>query len=194
MESFSLIMRVITTLLSIYSFIVFIRILLTWIPIPQLDRVKNLLGTVVDPYLNQFRNITWLRWGMFDFSPVIGLVLLSVVIRITGTLANQSAITVGQVSIILISAIWGFISFIMNALIILLIVRLVVSMSNGGGASSWGNIDSMIYNLMARVVGLFTRKSVSFHTGLLITMGFLFVLRIGLGFLVNFLAALLINL
>ncbi|MDA3849936.1 MAG: YggT family protein [Spirochaetaceae bacterium] len=183
MEGFLIVMRVITWMLSIYSFIVFIRLLLTWIPIPQLNRIKEILGSVVDPYLDKFRGISWLRFGAMDFSPILGLVLLSVVINITGTLASNATITLGQVLYILLSGIWGMVSFFLGALIVLLIIRLFVSLANSGGHNSWGNLDSLIYNLMARVVGIFTSKSVSFHAGLLITIACLIILRVGFGIL-----------
>jgi len=197
MEIFTTIMLIVTRILTVYSILVFARIMLTWLPLPQLDRVKSFLGTIVDPFLNIFRSINWLRIGMFDFSPMVGLILLSVTIKITAALSNPNTaqnITPITILVILIQNIWGLISFFLLILIVLLIVRLVVSLSNNGMSNSWGNIDSMIYNLMARVVGFFTQKSVSFHTGLLITIGVLVVLRIGLTFLISFLLGLLISL
>jgi len=186
-------MRVITAILATYSFIIFIRIMLSWIPIPQLDRIKEFLSTLVDPYLNIFRGISWLRWGMFDLSPVVGLILLSILTNITGSLANAQTITAISIFILILQHVWNFLSFTINILIILLIVRLVVSMVNSGTAHSWGNLDSIIYNLMARVVGFFTHKSVSFHSGLLITIAFLLVCRIGIALLLNLLIKLLIS-
>lgn len=191
MQPFQILMRVLYTLLSVYSFMVFVRIILSWFPIPQLVRVKEFLGRFVDPYLNQFRGITWLRFGMLDFSPVVGLILLNFIMQLTGRLAEASSITFGWVLSLLLTLIWSFISFMLNLLILLLVVRLVVSLINGGGQSSWGNVDSMIYNLMARIVGLFTNRSVSFHAGLLITIAVLFVLRLGGAFLIAWLLRLL---
>lgn len=193
MEYFTTLMSVITAILAAYSFIIFIRIMLSWIPIPQLDKVKEFLSRLVDPYLNMFRGISWLRWGMFDLSPVVGLILLSILTNITGSLANAEAVTAVSIFILILQHVWNFLSFIINALIILLIVRLVVSLVNGGTAHSWGNLDSIIYNMMARIVGFFTQKSVSFHIGLLITIAFLLVCRIGLAFLLNLLVKLLIT-
>lgn len=187
-------MKAITGILAAYSFIIFIRIMLGWIPIPQLDKVKDFLSILVDPYLNLFRGITWLRWGMLDLSPVLGLILLSILTNITGSLANAETITAIDIVLLLISHVWNFVSFMINAVIILLIVRLVVSLINGGTAHSWGNLDSIIYNLMARIVGFFTHKSVSFHVGLLITIAFFLVCRIGIAFLLNLLARLLTSL
>lgn len=190
-QPFQILMRILYTLLSIYSFMVFVRIILSWFPIPQLDRIKVFLGRFVDPYLNQFRGITWLRFGMMDFSPVVGLILLNFIMQLTGRLAKASSISLGWVLSLLLALIWSFFSFILNILILLLVVRLIVSLLNGGGQSSWGNVDSMIYNLMARIVGLFTSRSVSFHAGLLITAAVLFLLRFGGGFLVIWLQSLL---
>ena len=191
MQLFQILMRVLYYLLSVYSFMVFIRIILSWIPIPQLDPLKDFLGRFVDPFLNQFRGISWLRFGMLDFSPVVGLILLNFLMQLTRRLAVAQTISFGWVAALLIGLVWSFAAFLLNMLILLLVVRLVVSLLSGGAHSSWGNIDSMIYNLMARIVGLFTNRSVSFHAGLTITAAVLVVFRIGVGMLIDFLVRLI---
>ena len=62
----------IARLLSIYSFVIWIRILASWInPFPQPGSFTYYLARIVDPYLNTFRSRRF-RAGMLDFSPIKG--------------------------------------------------------------------------------------------------------------------------
>ena len=59
-----------------YSFLIWIRILLTWInPYPRQGSLTSYFSMIVDPYLNIFRSRR-LMIGMLDFSAIIGLGVL----------------------------------------------------------------------------------------------------------------------
>ena len=64
--------------LSIYSFILIIRILLTWFPgIDWSNGILSALCSITDPYLNIFRGIIP-PIGGFDISSILAFLLLSV--------------------------------------------------------------------------------------------------------------------
>jgi YggT family protein len=74
------------TLFLVYLILIFIRVLLTWVPrIPYnvyLRAVIRFIEETVDPYLNFFRRfLPPLGGGGFslDLSPIIGIVLLLIV-------------------------------------------------------------------------------------------------------------------
>ena len=74
------------TLIWVYSLLILVRILLTWIPrMPYnryLDIFLRFLGDVTDPYLNLFRRIippARLGGAALDFSPIIALFVLRIV-------------------------------------------------------------------------------------------------------------------
>jgi len=76
----------VSTLVLVYSILIFIRILLSFIPrIPYnraLNAVVSFVTDVVDPYLNVFRRfLPPLRIGpgALDLSPFVGLIVLQVV-------------------------------------------------------------------------------------------------------------------
>jgi YggT family protein len=76
----------VSTLLLVYFALIFIRIILSWIPrIPYprvLDRVLTFVRDVTDPYLNIFRRfIPPLRVGpgAIDLSPMLAIIVLWVV-------------------------------------------------------------------------------------------------------------------
>ncbi len=62
--------------LELYSFLIWIRILLTWInPFPREGSLTYYFAMIVDPYLNIFRSRHF-RIGMLDFSAIIGIGVL----------------------------------------------------------------------------------------------------------------------
>jgi len=79
-----LILRIIYNFLMVYTFILFIYVLLSWTPLVK-SRFYDLLRVIVEPYLNIFRNK--LIFGNMDFGPTVGILLLYLVtylMRING--------------------------------------------------------------------------------------------------------------
>jgi YggT family protein len=74
------------TLLLVYFILIFIRIIISWIPRMPYNRVLDAILTfvkdVTDPYLNLFRRfIPPLRMGpgALDLSPMVGIIVLWIV-------------------------------------------------------------------------------------------------------------------
>jgi len=74
------------TLITIYIVLIFIRILMAWftrIPYNRyLDAVLRFVSEVTDPYLNFFRRFipaVRLGPGALDLSPIVGVLVLSIV-------------------------------------------------------------------------------------------------------------------
>ncbi|MCM3386677.1 YggT family protein [Ureibacillus chungkukjangi] len=74
------ILRVITIAFSIYSFMLIIYILMSWVPAVQQSGFGRLLAKACEPYLGIFRKFIP-PIGMIDFSPIIGILLLSFIER-----------------------------------------------------------------------------------------------------------------
>ena len=77
----------------VYFILIFIRILLSWIPrmpyYPWLRTTVDFVHQVVDPYLNIFRRVLPPLGvgGMgFDLSPILAIVVLSIVWRVVVSL------------------------------------------------------------------------------------------------------------
>ncbi|MDC7222060.1 MAG: YggT family protein [Spirochaetales bacterium] len=182
-------MTVLSGILSVFSLMLFIRILLSWFHAPFLDGPKQFLGAIVDPYLNKFRGIEWLRFGMLDFSPVLAFILLGLAINITTNLSHGQAVTIGRILAYLISDIWGFASFFMNIMIVMLIVFLVANLM--GRNIMLGGLNNLLYRITDRVMSLFGRETYHMTQGIIISLVFILVLRVGLSigfaYLINFL-------
>ncbi|WP_353932648.1 YggT family protein [Okeanomitos corallinicola TIOX110] len=78
---------------QIYSYVLIVRVLLTWFPqINWSNQPFAALSQVSDPYLNLFRSIIPPLGGM-DFSPILAFLALNVV---GSVLANLSRMTLIQ--------------------------------------------------------------------------------------------------
>ena len=76
----------VSTLITVYIVLIFIRILMTWVTrVPYnryLNAVLRFVSEVTDPYLNFFRRFipaVRLGPGALDLSPIIGVLVLSLV-------------------------------------------------------------------------------------------------------------------
>lgn len=83
----NLLFSTLSTFISLYSLLLFIRILLTWFPnVDWYNQPFAALGQVTDPYLNVFRSFIPPLGGI-DFSPILAIFLL----QILGNLVNSLA-------------------------------------------------------------------------------------------------------
>ncbi|MCI9129310.1 MAG: YggT family protein [Eggerthellaceae bacterium] len=79
-----MIMRLIVELVDIYTFIIFVYILLSWIPTKSgiLGDIDNVLSKICDPYLDLFKKFIPPIGGMVDISPIIAIVVLQLAVRV----------------------------------------------------------------------------------------------------------------
>lgn len=73
-----LVIKIIEVFFQVYSLMIFIRILGSWIPEIQGNRLFLFLAFYTDPYLNLFRRIIP-PLGMMDLSPIVAFLCLSVI-------------------------------------------------------------------------------------------------------------------
>jgi YggT family protein len=79
MNPLELLITTLATFTQIYTFLLLIRVLLTWFPtINWYDQPFAALSQITDPYLNLFRRIIPPLGGI-DFSPMLAIILLQIV-------------------------------------------------------------------------------------------------------------------
>lgn len=66
----------ISTLTSIYTYMIIAYVLLSWLPNARDSFVGVWLGKLVEPYLAPFRRIIPPIGGMLDISPIVALIAL----------------------------------------------------------------------------------------------------------------------
>ena len=118
-------------LLALYSFIIWIRIFLTWInPYPQVGSFTYYIAKIVDPYLSLFRS-SRARIGVLDFSPVIAVGILSVIESLLNVFGIYGTVTFGIILSQIILAFWSYgVSIFLWISIIMLIFRTIASFSS----------------------------------------------------------------
>ena len=68
-------------MLQLYSMLIFIRILMSWVPLDPRNPFVETLSQITDPYLNIFRRFIP-PVGMMDFSPIVALLVLNAIARV----------------------------------------------------------------------------------------------------------------
>lgn len=186
----------ISSLISLYSFVCIIRILMSWIPGVEYSPFGRFFSGLCDPYLNWFKKLSFTRIGMVDFSPILALGLLSVGSMTFSTLASSGRITLGIVFAGILQVIWSFFSFLLNILIIFLIIRLIYDLFNRYSYSQfWTMLDRFLNPPISKISHFFIKnKTISYRASLILTLVCILVLRVSLQFLINYLVILLYSL
>ena len=70
--------RLIISLVDAYSMIIFVYVLLSWVPTDRgiLADINRVLSRLCDPYLNLFKKLVPPLGGMVDVKPIIALLVL----------------------------------------------------------------------------------------------------------------------
>jgi|RhiMethySRZTD1v2_1073278.scaffolds.fasta_scaffold1154794_3 YggT family protein len=79
---------IVTTFLYILIVAIVVRSLLSYFPIDRNGQLVRLLDTVTEPLIQPVRRLMP-RTGMFDFSPMIVIIVLIVMVRVVGKAASQ---------------------------------------------------------------------------------------------------------
>jgi YggT family protein len=166
------IFRLLSSLISIYTLLCIVRIVLTWIPDLNYSAFGQFLSKICDPYLNIFRRIRLLQIGAVDLSPILAIGILSIASSFIGQIIAFGKFSIGILLASVIQVCWTAISSILTIYNILLLIRLIVALLKKDYSSSlWSNLDRIIYPVQSRVTSIiFKNKIVSNKMGLGITL------------------------
>jgi len=166
----------------IYYLIIILDIILSWVRSPSLGRLKLFTHRLTEPYMRHFRRISWLRFGMLDFSPILGLILLGLILFLTQGLASGIFPTWYDLIFWIIERVWGVAAFILILLAALTLLRLITLFAARGRRPEWlGGIDRLLFPIVSKFLGMFTHRPLTYPLALSIFAAVL----IGLGFAVN---------
>jgi YggT family protein len=88
----NLLITTLATFVSLYSYLLITRVLLTWFPtVDWSNQPFAALSQISDPYLNLFRSIIPPLGGM-DFSPILAFLALNIVSGILDSLARATLV------------------------------------------------------------------------------------------------------
>ncbi|MGH0053954.1 MAG: YggT family protein [Sphaerochaetaceae bacterium] len=181
------------SLLSFYSLLIWLRIILTWIRIPgqtQENPLAYYLGKVVDPYLSWFRGISSLRRSHIDLTPLVALAVLSVVQSMLRLYGAYGTISVGMVVALILQTLWSYlVSPVFWFIIILLGIRLFFCFKRSAKTISYITmLDTMVGGILNWIQRLFYPKRTINDRQLVTTaLVFFIVLYIIASFVLRFL-------
>jgi len=191
----SQIIRVLSSLVSIYMLIIFVRIILTWFSGMDQGRVPEILSKITDPYLNWFRRFPALRVGYLDLSPIVALGVLSLVNRVLSTLAAYGIISIGIILALILQIAWGAVAFFLGFIILILILRLIAHLLKLESNPFWYIIESISRPVLFRINRfIFKDRIVNFTTGIITTLAVLAAAYLVLNIVVFIVSRLLVRL
>jgi len=176
------------SLVNIYSLVIVVRIILSWISWMGDERIFKALAWITDPYLKWFRRFTFLRLGFLDLSPIAALGVLTLISRAFNLLAYSGTITIGIILYMLLQVLWGAVSFLLGFLIIILILRLIAHYTKQNLNNPFWNIVAAISQPVLKKTNqiFFRDQIVLFRNGVIISIVILGLLYLVLGFLVHY--------
>lgn len=184
-------------LIGLYSMLIWIRIILSWIRSPQLqaNEVYIFLCRITDPFLNIFKPKNFV--GRIDFSPLFALMILNTVKTVLEMIYTYNKITLWLVLAVLINNLWAYIfRYIFLIVIIMLVVRIFVSRSTTAQSQMWLNVIDRNLNAPVGVVFrlFYSNKQVSDQTLVIASLVFYGAIYIGLKYGIQALTRFLLTL
>lgn len=167
-----LILSILSFILTVYSFLCFLCVIMSWIPGLKFTAFGRFLDSLCSPYLNLFSRISFLRFGNIDFSPVISIGLLVILSATLGEIQSTGRIYIAGIFISLISMIFNAIHSLLIIFTLLVLIRWIFLKINHGRTeydSGWNQVDLMIKNVSYKIGGKFFKGSLSYERALLIT-------------------------
>ena len=180
-------MNILAGATGLYMLLIFIRVMLSWFSGADYGRFMDTLQSITDPYLNWFRRFPVLRAGTLDLSPIIALAALSLGYNIFSTLGRFGSARLGIIIVMVISALWSALSFILGFFIVALVLRLIAYLTSQNIYSTfWRMVDTVSQPVLYRLNRLlFRRRLVNYKVGILASIGLLAGVMIAGGLLVR---------
>lgn len=178
------------SVVSLYSTLCFIRIIITWFPRINYSSFGRILSNLCDPYLDLFTKLP-LRVGMLDLTPILSLGILTVVSSILNNIAFSGVICFSDILSFVVSMLWSIFSSFATILLVVLVVRYIVSIffkSSNNYDSPWQMVDNAIRGLVFNICKPFTHnRPISYQSALIIDAIIVFFLVVVVRILMTFL-------
>ena len=187
------ILSILAAVLSLYTLLCFIYILMSWFPGARFTRFGHFMTTICEPYMNLFRKMSFLRIGNIDFSPIVSIGLLSLASAILAGIQRTGRIFFGGILGTVLNSLWGIASSIIGIFTLLILIRWIVLLINKSRTSydsGWNQVDMILNKMTYKIAGTFSKKTMSYQTSLLLSWIILLITLILGHFLIDILVSL----
>ncbi len=189
---------IISSLLSLYSFVIVIRIFLSWgsMGAQRFGTFYTYITRITDPYLNLFRGFPGMQRGNLDFSPMLAMIVLGIVNNVLSIFAAQGRISLGLILALITNAVWSVLSFFIVIFIIISIIRIMYEYRRSPNSIQYiAILDNLLRGPQNRIHRMFFGgREISTKTLLFSTTASFVVLHITLKYLFAWLTTALIHL
>lgn len=168
----SVLLNILSGLITVYTTICFIYILMSWIPGLRYTSFGRVIASIVEPYMNIFSRWRFTHIGRVDFSPIISIGLLSLSSSILARITSTGRIYLGGILATIIYTIWDIFASLIGIFALVVFIRWIVLLVKKGRVdynSGWYQIDSAIQNFCYKISGAIIKKPVSYTKSLFIT-------------------------
>ncbi len=167
------IFSILASVVSIYTLLCFVRVMLSWFPGAEYSRFGQVLCQMCDPYLNVFRRFRFLRFSSFDFTPAIALCVLMALQAFFTSLATGASFRLSTILAMLVMLVGNIFTSILGFVAVIILVRLIVYLFIGDGQGSysiWTAVDRAISPIIFRIAGLiFRNQTISFVKAMIVS-------------------------
>lgn len=190
------ILAAVNALLILYLFLLSARLLLSWFSGTAMGRPWELVKRVTDPYLGLFYRLRFLRQGLLDFTPIVAMLVLVVLLDLVNELIRGGRISVGLVASSVLLAAWSGASFLLLLFIVVGVLRCIPLVFRAlPGATLWKTLDLLVQPMVFTVSRVFRLEGrVNYVQRLLLTLGLMLAAWILGGIAVRSLAGVLARL
>ena len=189
------IFSILASVVSIYTLLCFVRVMLSWFPGAEYSRFGQVLCQMCDPYLNVFRRFRFLRFSSFDFTPAIALCVLMAAQAFFTSLATGAGFRLSTILAMLVMLVGNIFTSLLGFLAVIVLVRLIVYLIAGDGQGSytiWTAVDRAISPIIFRIAGLiFRNQSISFVKALVVSFIMLVVFSVLISYAIRVLGTLI---
>ncbi|WP_294431756.1 YggT family protein [uncultured Treponema sp.] len=189
------IFSVLSSLVSIYTLLCFVRVMLSWFPGAEYSKFGLVLRQMCDPYLNVFRRFRFLRFSSFDFTPAIALCVLMALQAFFTSLATGASFRVSTILAMLVMLVGNILTSVLGFVAVILLVRLIAYLIVGDGQSSytiWTALDRALSPVIFRIAGLFFGgRPISFVKALVVSFITLLVFSVVISYVIRVLGTLI---
>ena len=189
------IFSILASVVSIYTLLCFVRVMLSWFPGAEYSRFGQVLCQMCDPYLNIFRRFRFLRFSSFDFTPAIALCVLMAAQAFFTSLATGAGFRLSTILAMLVMLVGNIFTSLLGFLAVIVLVRLIVYLIAGDGQGSytiWTAVDRAISPIIFRIAGhIFRNQSISFVKALVVSFIMLVVFSVLISYAIRVLGTLI---
>jgi YggT family protein len=123
------ILQLLGIVLEVLTFIVLIRVLMSWIPgLNAYHPVVRLIRAIADPILAPFRGLLPSFGGMLDISPILALITLEVLANVCFSLSYSVGLNGASLGYILVGALEQLVLSLIIIVAVLVLLRFLLSL------------------------------------------------------------------